>query len=191
MALVGYLYFKTILCQMYGEYAEGWRHALALEERADRLFGSPWLVVKALSQVLIACHLVRERAAPDERLARRTIRREVGKLRKWARVFPRNFEPWYRLAAAEAAGASGRAGEAGVGYAAAIAAAEARGVVRIQALAHERWAAHARRSDDGATAALHVRAAIDAYERWGARGKAEQLRASITARSTASASPFP
>jgi len=129
--------------------------------------------------VLIACHLVRERAAPDDRLARRTIRRELGKLRKWTRACPRNFEPWYLLAAAEAAGASGRGAEAVAGYAAAIAAAQASGVVRIEALAHDHWAAHARRGGDGAAAALHLREAIGAYERWGAHGKADQLRRSF------------
>ncbi len=129
--------------------------------------------------MLIACHLVRERAAPDDRLARRTIRRELGKPRKWTRACPRNFEPWYLLAAAEAAGASGRGAEAVAGYAAAIAAAQASGVVRIEALAHDHWAAHARRGGDGAAAALHLREAIGAYERWGAHGKADQLRRSF------------
>jgi predicted ATPase len=176
MALVAYCLFKTILCQMFGEYQEAWRHSLTLEARADRLFGTPWLAVKALSQVLTACHLVRERVAPDERLARRTIRRELGKLRKWARACPRNFEPWHLLAFAEAAGTSGRAAEAVAGYATAIAAARVSGVVRIEALAHEQWSAHARRSGDRAAATLHLREAIGAYERWGARGKAEQLR---------------
>jgi hypothetical protein len=175
-ALTTWHCFKAMVCRAFGDYEAAWLHSLELERREERLFSSPQLVLNAVMQVLIACKWIEGRSSAERRQAQRVIKRQLAKLRKWSQACPQNFEAWHLVAAAEAERALGRAEAATAGYQHAIAAAKKSGIVRIEALAEELAAQHFREIGDSEQAEAHFCSAIAAYERWGARGKAEYLR---------------
>jgi hypothetical protein len=182
MATAAYFALKAMLFYFFGEYEAAWPPALEMSKREGAHFAFVTLVNHALMQVLIATQLAsrfaQERSgAVDARQLRAAIHNGLSKLRKWAHASPEKFEAWYLLAKADAQRAAGHPDRAAAGYQAALVAAKKTGAARIEALALELSAQHWRARGASTRADMELRAAILAYERWGAHAKAAQLRA--------------
>ena len=97
------------------------------------------------------------------------------RLGAWARDCPENFRHKHQLVAAEVARVEGRMLEAMALYDGAIDGAHAEGFLHEEALAHELAGRCYRALGRERFAALHLRAALEAYTRWGAWAKVSLL----------------
>jgi signal transduction histidine kinase len=113
--------------------------------------------------------------AESRRRALEPLRAARERLDGWARGCPESFRHMERLVAAEIARLSGRDDDAAVAYDRAIELAAAERFLLDEALANERAARHHGARQRSHAAALHLRAARDAYAQWGAETKERAL----------------
>jgi predicted ATPase/signal transduction histidine kinase len=118
-----------------------------------------------------------ESASADEQARwRDLLRQHVGQLREWAANNPPTFGDKHALVSAEIARLEGRDGDAMRLYEQAINSAREHGFVQNEGVAHEVAAGfYAARGVESITQ-THLRNARDCYLRWGAFGKAQQLK---------------
>jgi predicted ATPase/GAF domain-containing protein len=127
---------------------------------------------------------------------------EAQKLALWAQSCPENFEHRYALVVAERARIAGQDLEAMRAYEHAIRSARTHGFIQIEALANEVAARFYRARGFDTSAGAYLRAARDAYARWGADAKVraldkvlakvlDQALAADPAQSTQVAAPLP
>jgi predicted ATPase len=176
------------LAWFFGDRARAHRMAPEAEKRLERLFSIPTMVQIVLFDALVAADRWRDAAWRDKLRVEWRMRRDLGKLRRWAESCPQNHEPQYRLAVAEWARARGRS-DAEERLQAALASARRHGSLMCEAIALELWARQLRDEGRAVETRARVREAIDAYERWGAHAKAVQLRHECAAPAAAPASP--
>jgi hypothetical protein len=138
------------------------------------------LVSRAFFRALVAAQLLGAgvQTRHDRRRLERWLDEGLERLGTWCELCPENFANRYLLVRAEAARLRGRWHKADADYAAAVAHARAHKVTGVEALALELEARH-RRARGQAAAAVRLRDAIDAYERWGAHAKAAALRRTL------------
>jgi tetratricopeptide (TPR) repeat protein len=105
------------------------------------------------------------------------VRLARGRIRKWARLCPHNFEHRSLLVDAEWLRSTGRRGRSLRKYEQSIAAAVDHGFGPDAGLAHELAAEMLVESGDESAARTHVRAARDRYRAWGADAKVADLEA--------------
>jgi hypothetical protein len=105
------------------------------------------------------------------------VRRARGRVRRWARACPHNFEHRSRLLDAEWLRTTGRPGRSLRTYEEAIAAAVDHGFVQDAGLAHELAAEMLIDRGDARAARTHVLAARDRYRAWGADAKVADVEA--------------
>jgi predicted ATPase len=175
VAKANYYFFKSILAYHFGAYAEAWQHALEAEKREEANFASVGLVTYACYRVLIAARIAEQGDSPEIRRAKLAMKRGLARLEKWAALCPENFSAWHLLADAEVARVAGHVDRAVATFRDSIATAKRVGAPRVEALAAELGAAAARSRGDARAAETHLRAAADAYARWGASGKAAAI----------------
>ncbi len=97
------------------------------------------------------------------------------RLRIWAENGPENFEPPYRLAAAELARIDGRPEEAMRLYDQAVASAQAGGFLQWEGLANERASGFWQGYGNERLAHVYWQQAYVCYDRWGARAKVRAM----------------
>ncbi|HVK65180.1 MAG TPA: AAA family ATPase [Polyangium sp.] len=103
-------------------------------------------------------------------------RKEEERLATWAKHGRDNFRHKWLLVRAERARAEGRLGDAVALFDEAIDEAQRGAFLQYEALGHELAAGCLRQLGSGRAASVYVAEAIDAYERWGANAKVEELR---------------
>jgi len=104
------------------------------------------------------------------------VLRARGRIRKWARACPHNFEHRSLLVDAEWLRATGRPGRSLRRYEEAIAAAHDHGFIQDAGLAHELAAEMLVDRGDSRAARTHVLAAMERYRAWGADAKVLDLK---------------
>lgn len=176
LAVCGYHHFRAQVCYLLGDLAAA---SASLEAAAPLLPVLRSLFLSA-DHAFYACLILAalaDAAAPTERpplVAR--MRAAVERVTAWAAHAPSTWVHKRDLMAVELARLEDRGKDALVLYVQAIEGARREGVVRDEALAHERCGAfHLGRGED-ATAGLHLAAALDGYARWGASGKVRLLQ---------------
>jgi hypothetical protein len=105
------------------------------------------------------------------------VRLALGRIRRWARVGPYNFEHRSLLVEAEWLRSTGRAGRSLRRYEEAIAAAIDHGFIPDAGLAHELAAEMLVERGDARAARPHVLAARELYRAWGADAKVADVKA--------------
>jgi predicted ATPase len=167
-----YYFFNAHLAYLYGDLGR----ARAMLDQAERHLSGvlmPSTVEVRLLRVLVDARSWPEGPGRDRRERRRRMLRCQKQLRRLARLSPRNFDPMYRVACAEAARVLDPAKAAPL-YAEAIALA-GRHPGKWEALTLELAARFFDERGDPAAATQHRESAITAYARWGADAKARQL----------------
>jgi predicted ATPase/serine/threonine protein kinase/signal transduction histidine kinase len=153
--------------------------ALEQVERIEhgRAFAAPW--APRLEQVLYTALTLAAVADEHEGTARaQIIARIKGReetLHSWADACPDNFRHRHALVAAELARLEGDGLAAESLYTRAINGAIREGFVQDQAVAHEHAARFYLASGQRQAGSEHLAAAIDAYTRWGASAKVQEL----------------
>lgn len=103
-------------------------------------------------------------------------RKEEERLAVWASHCRENFQHKWKLVSAERARVEGRLEDAIALYDEAIEEAQRGAFLQYEAIGHELAAACLRELGSGRAASVYVAEAIDAYTRWGATAKVEELR---------------
>ena len=154
----------------------------AAVEAVERAEGLLWTTAGHWEMAEFHFHAALARAgamddAPPDQRARHAaaLDRHLAQLRDWAGHGPDSFDARFALADAEAARTRGRTEDAMRGYDRAVEAARRGTLPHVEALAHERAAAHYRRLGVATLERACIRDAAEAYARWGATAKVRQL----------------
>jgi predicted ATPase len=158
-----------------GQYAEGWRISRQLDDLLVFVPGMMTAIEHVFFQALTARAYWHEAPPAERELLAARIDAHLGALETWTRHCPQNFESMFDTVAAERARVRGEDAAAGL-YERAIESARKHGHRHIDAIASELALRHALTHDAARVSACRERA-IAAYEAWGARRKAESLRA--------------
>jgi predicted ATPase/GAF domain-containing protein len=166
---------RTQLSLLHEDFAAAARHALEAEAHRASVAGQ--FVATDHSFYLSLALLLDRAAAPDERAARLAqVDEHIALLTQRAELCPENYERKWLLVSAERARAAGDELSAMSLFEKAIRAAAESGVCRDEALANELAARfHLDRRRD-TVARAYMAEAYQAYLRWGATTKIEQLR---------------
>jgi serine/threonine protein kinase len=150
-------------------------------ERADRAahvqFGLLTLVTLSFYETLAACRSLARQSRPGRWRVRWAIRRGLRRLETWARACDANFGSYFLLARGEYHRALGEREAARRDLEEALRRAEGRETHPVAALANERLAGWHETYGSDRDARASVRAAIDAYRRWGAAACVARLTA--------------
>ncbi|SET45939.1 diguanylate cyclase [Paenibacillus sp. NFR01] len=160
----------------YERYHEAQEHLARANGVIGTLAGSAFMEEYSLYAFLNMAGGYESMGFAARRRARAKMRKELGRVRKWAAHAPGTFRQHELLMRAEWARIGGKADDAGRLYQQAIAACEESGFVRYKALAHELAAKfYAGRGMEGYAAYL-LKQSIYYYSVWGAKAKVRFLR---------------
>jgi predicted ATPase len=171
---------KVAVLYLHGSYAracELGREATKYEENA---FSNPSRMECRFYLAMALCRHLPELSGGERASARRTVKRTVAELHERAELCPANFEARYQLLRAELARIM-RKGDVLSHLNTAIEAARSHGNIHYEALGSELAAAHCADSKQHSIARVYLKAAIEAYQRWGALVKARELAAQLVA----------
>jgi PAS domain S-box-containing protein len=177
MSLAEFFYWTRKLQARY--FAGDLAAAVAASEEAQRL---AWTATSQVTSAELPFYGALVHAAswhsalPEERQRHlERLRRHHGQLEMWARHCPANFENRAALVAAEIARIEARDVDAGRLYEHAIRSAREHGFVQNEALANELAARYYLGHGLETPGYAHLRNARGCYDRWGARGKVDEL----------------
>ncbi len=168
-----YIIFKAVLLFHAGRHREAEQLLDGLHR--VRMDGNPLLAESVLLRLL--ARAAQAPARPLTPAERAHLHSRLGRLQLWARACPENFAARALLAGAELARAEGRPDQAFLLYQRAIEVARAQGQLRLEALALERAGRHLRAAQSPVLSDMYIRAARDAYGRWGAPAIVAMLNA--------------
>jgi len=116
-------------------------------------------------------------ASPSRRgKLRGVLRSSAAKLRRWSRTNPGNFGHLHALVKAELELTRGHPHQAGLQYERAIAGAQAGGFLQYEALSNERAGELCLTLQRPRAATAYLAGAVQAYQRWGAQAKVDEMR---------------
>ena len=134
------MYYATFRMQvhyLFGQFDEAWRIACESKPLLAALRGQILQAEFCFYESLTLCQVMPRLPSGERREAGRTLRRNLRKLKRWARGAPGNFLHKYLLVQAEAARCAGRTEEAMSLYDRAIASAAEHHYIQNAALAGE------------------------------------------------------
>jgi hypothetical protein len=179
LALLRYHHLSAELGYLAGgDVREIERHLAEVERRSFTVFANPLTVEIRFLRALVAARVCAS-ASPLRRLGGIVrVAREAGRLDRWARGCPANFEAHAWIVRGELARLVGRTRTALERFERAIASARRFGAPKREAIACELASEIARARGDDYEATRYRVLAIDAYRRWGATAKARMLERS-------------
>ncbi|HVY38553.1 MAG TPA: AAA family ATPase [Polyangia bacterium] len=161
------------LCLLYGEEEQGFAIIQSSRPFIRALAGSPYLVEYCLTAFLISATVAG--GARPRPAARREMRRQHARMRRWAAYAPANFGQHLLLMDAERAALAGDVDRAASLFERAIAAAREGQFAPYEALANERAARFFAARGLGRVAGVYANEARYHYARWGAVRKVQLL----------------
>ncbi len=168
---------KLLLGCFFRRYEEAVAHAAAARKLLDAVLSKFEIPNHHFYEALSLIALAEGTSDPRRMRLLWKARRDMAKLKRWARFAPENYLHKYHLCRAELARVGGRENEARIAYDQAIQGASIHEYLHEQALAYEL----AGRFYDGTgrpvLAEFHLRAAYNAYREWGADAKLQDLAA--------------
>ncbi|MCP5051272.1 MAG: AAA family ATPase [bacterium] len=175
-ALAVYHVKKSEIALFYGDH----RSALEHTRQADKiiqeaLLGQPAVLYACLTAFFTFSSLFPQLEAREKPMARRRLKKEYKKMKRWAHHCPANFQHHYLLMEAESARLSGKITAAQDYYDQAIEAAQTNGYPRYEAFANERAAQFYLARGRLKIAALYMKEACYCYDQWGAAAKVTHL----------------
>jgi len=169
--LARYHYHKAEIGLLYEDFEGAIRHIRDGDGFIQALAGTPSAARYALLAFLAHAGAYRQMGHWEKGPARRRMRREYRRLRRWAIHCPDNFRHLERMAAAELHRIAGRSARASRGYDAAIEAARQGGWLRDEALANELAARFHLDGGRESVGHAYMKTARRCYARWGASAK--------------------
>jgi diguanylate cyclase (GGDEF)-like protein/PAS domain S-box-containing protein len=171
-----YYIYKIRLLITYDSYQEAYSYLDRAYAVVGTLAGSAFMEEFALYTFLTLTHCYKGLSIQEKAKARRRMRKELHRVRKWAQHNPDNFRQHELLMRAEWARITGKTEQAGNWYDAAIAESERGNVVRYKALTHELAALYYSERGFKEFSKYLLRQALFYYSVWGAEGKLRHLR---------------
>ncbi|PCC73002.1 Predicted ATPase [Nannocystis exedens] len=168
---------KLQLCYLAGEYARAWTMTELAAQRVTIAGGAYFTTELSFYACLTAAALLPGASGAEKERLTAALADHADKLANWAAHCPDNYEHKHMLVQAERARVAGDELAALRLYDQAIAAAEASGFVRSEALAAELCARFHRACGRPKVARAYLGDAMHGYVRWGATAKADQVRA--------------
>ncbi len=166
---------KLLLCYYFRRYDEALDHATRGRKLLDAVLAKFEIPNHHFYEALTLLALAeREKEPRRERLLWRA-RRDMAKLKRWAKFAPENYRHKYELCRAETSRVRGRANEARIAYDRAIAGASENEYLHEQALAYELAGRFYAESERPVLAEFHLKAAYNTYREWGAGAKLRDL----------------
>jgi signal transduction histidine kinase len=162
---------------MSGAYAEALEAGAKAAELTWSSLGELQLLDFHLFHALALAARFEALSPEAQRTALEDIERHQQQLAEWAEYAPSTFRAPERMVSAELARIRGRSDEALETYEEALQAAREHDFIQHVALASELAALYWQRRRVSTISAAYARKARDAYQRWGAKGKVQQLSA--------------
>ncbi len=163
--------FRSIVLYHFGRHDVPPMPAPAAERFQALL--TPMAVDVFFYRVLHRCAVIA--SEPDAAAAHASITADISELQALADICPANFEARARIAAAEYDRVCGNLDAAEARFKVAIRAARKHGETGSEALAHELAGRLALAQGDDVVGLMHLRAAVQHYNRWGASAVAQRL----------------
>jgi len=170
-----YYIYKMKLLFTYESYQEALEYMDKAYKIIGTLAGSAFMEEFALYTFLNLAYCYEKLSGAQKVKAKSRMRKEYGRVRKWARHAPQTFLQHEYLMKAEWARIAGKDEQAGHYYDLAIGASEQGGFVRYKALTNELAAKFYYRKEYKEFAAYLLRQSVFYYSVWGAKGKIRQL----------------
>lgn len=174
--LCWYYTLKLELFYLYGRHAEALAMAAEAEKLVTPFLGFYFTTELVFYKCLTLAALYRSATREEQQSYLATLTTEVAKLASWAETSPDNYRPKHLLVLAEQARISTKDSMAMELYGRAIASARDNGAVPVEALASELFARFYSERDNAKAARGVISQAYNAYVRWGAAAKGEELR---------------
>jgi tetratricopeptide (TPR) repeat protein len=173
--LFHYDFLSAELAYLFGETDRAATLLAGAEARSDVTFSSALAVELRFLRALVDARRARVSGIALGFGLRRSVAASVRKLQRWAQSSPANYQAHFLIARAELARIEGHIEDAEKYFAQAVTSARAHAAPKREAIALELAAECARSRGDGARAAQLLREAAEAYRKWGADAKAEDV----------------
>lgn len=165
---------KMILANYFGDYETAWRSAVEGRPKLDAVLAKLEVAYFHFHEALAAINLAGKKDQPKRKLLGRA-RKNMRKMKAWAKYAPENYQHKYELLQAEFARVVGQFEKAGKYYDLAIQHSAEQQYLHEEALAAElayRYLANANRPN---ISLYYLRMAVQLYREWGADAKVQQL----------------
>ncbi|MCA9713756.1 MAG: GAF domain-containing protein, partial [Myxococcales bacterium] len=173
-AMFYYNLHKLIALYLFGEFEAAREVSGRLEARLETVLAQPASADFVFYDALTAAARYGAASRSERRRIRTTLARATKKLRRWSGFCPNNFAARLLIVRAEQSRVLGRR-DAFILYNQAIQTARTHESIICEALALEMTARYALTAGYEVAVESYATAACDAYRRWGARAKVEQL----------------
>jgi class 3 adenylate cyclase len=173
---VFFIYFhKTILFNYFGKYREANAQAYLARPLLDAVLAKLEVAYHHFHEALAAIGCLKQPGMNTGKLQKR-VRKNMGKMRTWAKHAPENFLHKYELLQAQLARVEARHEEAQSFFELAIKHAEQHAYIHEQALAYELAGEYYRERGNANLSTFYLRNAYQSYREWGAAAKMEDLQ---------------
>jgi diguanylate cyclase (GGDEF)-like protein len=173
------LFYRLLIMERYhylfGSYEEAYRIGFEMDTMLEILRGTFRLAEHYLYRCLSLLAVYPEKSFREKRRIMGILKRHGKKMKKWARICPANFLPKHLLIEAELTAVRGRFEEACHLFDQAVSSAREHGYTNIEALANERAGLFCQGRGFDRMSEPYLKAAHQAYERWGATAKMREL----------------
>ncbi len=165
---------KMILCNYFGAYETAWQCAEEGRPKLDAVLAKLEVAYFHFHEALAAINLASQEGQPKRRLLTRA-RKNMRKMKTWAKHAPENYQHKYELLQAELARVTGQFDKAGKYYDLAIQHAAEQQYIHEEALAAELAFRYLAEADRPNISRYYLRMAVQLYREWEAHGKVQQL----------------
>lgn len=173
--ITAYHIWKAEICNFYDEYEQAIKHVEKAKVSIMSVMGLPYTVRFSLITFLAYSGQVDKMASRAKRTAKRVMKQEYRKMKKWANVCPGNFKHLQLIMEGELARIAGNIDVAMKCFSQAIKTALENEWLRDQALANELMAKLYIEIDQDKAAIGYINASCYLYERWGATRKLDHI----------------
>jgi histidine kinase len=165
---------KMILCNFFGDYETAWKFAVKGRPLLDAVLAKLEVALFHFHEGLAAINTAESSSSSRRKLLGRA-RKDIRKMKGWAKHAPENFLHKWELLKAEYNRVAGNRGPVGKLYDQAIQHASESQYLHEEALAAELASRYQTASDRPNLARYYLRMAVQLYREWGADGKIQQL----------------
>jgi len=165
---------KMILCNYFGAYQTAWECALEGRPRLDAVLAKLEVAYFHFHEALAAIKLAGIKGQPKQKLLGRA-RKNMRKMKSWAKHAPENYLHKYELLKAEFARVVGQNDKALTYYDLAIQHAGEQQYIHEEALAAELAYQHLAQANRTNMSRYYLRTAVQLYREWEADAKVQQL----------------
>lgn len=166
---------KMILCYHFGEFSKGVQHAAESRKILDAVLAKFEIPNHHFYEALTMLALYPKASSSDKSKYMKQVKKNMAKLKKWAKDAPENYMHKYNLIDAERLRVTGKINEARLVYDKAIDGASKNDYIHEEAIAYELAGKFYLDQKAEDLAEFYFKASYNAYREWGAEAKLKNL----------------